>query len=104
MFLSSLVSYKTNGDQDWSKVCGEIFLPFLSIDGVASIILLFLLYGDARSRNFSCLAPFILPPYAKYHLNIATFALADYENRTRAASASSDRAIRYNDISLIWGK
>ena len=46
---------------------GVVFLPYLvlilclPIDGMASIN--FLLHEDARSRNFSCLAPFFkLPP------------------------------------------
>ena len=43
----------------------------------------------------SCLAPFILPPYAEKSSEYCDFAFADGSIRTQAASSASDRAIHY---------
>ena len=70
------------------------------IDGAASIII-FLLHGDARSRNFLMSGSIfcILPPYAEREKKSAEygdfFAYADGGNRTRAANTASSRAIHY---------
>ena len=47
---------------------------------------------------FSCLAPFILPPYAKKSFEYCDFAFADGGNRTLAASAASNGAIHYANV------
>ena len=63
---------------------------------MAWIVLIFLLYGDARSRKH--LVPssvFYLTSLCRKTIWILRLADADGGNRTRATSAASDRAIHY---------
>ena len=70
-------------------------LYYVRIDGMASIVIIFLLYGDARSHNY--LVPGSVYPTTLCQKTIWILRLADADggNRTRATSAASDRAIHY---------
>ena len=70
---------------------------------IAWLVLVFLPYGDARSLNFLCLAPFfnLMPRVRKKPLNIAIFAFGSSGNQTRAACEASECSIHHTIASRL---